>query len=172
MKGNGKPSRKMGPGALAGSVEAKRHAAVILEVLSGLRGTEDGSHAMGVSLTRYYLLETRALQGLIGALEPRPKGRQRRPEDEIGALRRDKERLERDLSRTQALVRAAHRSMGIPATPSGGDGSKLQGNGRKRRRVTVRAMRAVTALRTGTEETKPAGRTEGKTETRPSPPGP
>ncbi len=163
MNATGKKKRPMGPTALSGSLEAKRQAAVVLEVLSGLRGTEDGSHAMGVSLTRYYALETRALQGLITALEPKPKGRQRRPEDELEGLRRERERLERELGRTQALVRAAQRSLGIPGRE---DGSKLtgqpKGTGRKRRRRTVRAMRAAAALRGAVEEGKAAAKAESK----------
>jgi hypothetical protein len=156
-KGRTKP---MGAPGIRGSAEAKRQAAVILEVLSGLRRTEEASEAMKVTLARYYVLETRALQGLIAALEPRPKGRQRRPEDEIAALRRDNDRLQRELSRTQALVRASQRAMGIPQAPKAEDRRKLGGPGRKKRRATVRARRTVKLLRAGLEETKPEGRPE------------
>ena len=148
-----KQSRPMGAGALTGSAEAKRQAAVILEVLSGLRRTEDGSVAMKVALPRYYVLETRALQGMISALEPRPKGRQRRPEDEIAALARERDRLQRELGRAQSLVRASQRALGIPQPPKDDDKSKLGANGtggrRKKRRAAVRALRTVRALRKG-----------------------
>jgi hypothetical protein len=161
--------RKAGPKTLVGSAEAKRQAAVVLEVLSGSRNTEEASRALGVALSRYYVLETRALQGLIGALEPRPKGRRHRPEDELAKLRRDTHRLERDLARTQALVRAAQRSMGIPAVASE---SRLRGKGRRKRRATSRAMRAVTALRAGVEEPKSAARAEVHVESKPATAGP
>jgi hypothetical protein len=151
-----KRTKPMGAKALTGSAEAKRQAAVILEVLSGLRRTEDGSAAMKIALPRYYILETRALQGLISALEPRPKGRQRRPEDEIAGLQKDKDRLQRELSRMQALVRASQRAMGIPQAPKEDDKRKLGGTGRKKRRATVRAIRTVRALRRGLETTTPA----------------
>lgn len=167
MKVAHKVNPKTGPKTLTGSAEAKQQAAVILEALSGSRNTEDASRAMGVSLSRYYVLETRALQGLIGALEPRPKGRRHRPEDELEKLRRDHERLERDLARSQALVRAAQRSMGIPAASSE---SKLRGKGRRRRRVAPRAMRAVTVLRAGVEGSKPPARNEAHAESKPSAP--
>jgi len=140
-----KPKKKLGPKALAGSAEAKRQAAVILEVLSGVRGPGDGGQAMGVSLTRYYALETRALQGLIEALEPVPRGRRRSPEDELRRLGRDKRRLERELGRAQALLRAAQRAIGIPAAVSV---EKKGPSGRKRRRPTVRAMKAIAVLTT------------------------
>ena len=150
----------MGPKTLTGTAQAKRQTAVILEVLSGLRGPSEGSEAMGVSLNRYYQLETRALQGMILALEPRPKGRQRSPEDEIGALKDDKERLERELARSQALVRAAQRSMGIPAPPREnrrrmkGKAGKSEKPVRRRRRV-VRATKAIAVLRQSVDTTPP-----------------
>jgi hypothetical protein len=152
--------KPMGAKALTGSSEAKRQAAVILEVLSGLRRSEDASAAMKIALPRYYLLETRALQGLITALEPRPKGRQRRPEDEIAELEKDRSRLQRELNRTQALVRASQRAMGIPQAVKEDDKSKLGGTGRKKRRATVRAIRTVRALRRGLETTPPAATVE------------
>jgi len=147
----GKSTKPMGAKALTGSPDAKRQAAVILEVLSGLRRTEDASEAMKIALPRYYVLETRALQGLISALEPRPKGRQRRAEDEIAVLTKDRERLERELRRTQSLVRASQRALGIPQAPKEEDKSRLGPTGRKKRRATVRAVRTVRVLRKGLE---------------------
>ena len=144
---------KVGPKVLTGSQEAKRQAAVLLEVLSGLRGPQQGSEALGVSLNRYYQLETRALQGLITALEPRPKGRQRTVESELEQLEQDKARLSRELRRNQALLRAAQRSLGLPKTRttepngrrlSGKHGTASKG---KRRTRTVRATKAIAALR-------------------------
>lgn len=159
-----KTSKPMGAKALTGSPDAKRRAAVILEVLSGLRRTEDACDAMKVALPRYYFLETRALQGLIAALEPRPKGRQRRPEDEIGALQKDRDRLQRELNRTQALVRASQRALGIPQPPKPDEKSKLAGTGRRKRRATVRAIRTVRALRKGLDTTPPSAAEPSKEE--------
>jgi hypothetical protein len=131
-----------------------------LEVLSGLRRTEDASEAMKISLPRYYILETRALQGLISALEPRSRGRQRRPEDEIVALQKEKAQLQRDLNRTQALVRASQRALGIPQPPKEDDKRKLAGTGRRKRRASVRAVRTVRALRRGADATPTASPVE------------
>jgi hypothetical protein len=141
--GSTKSTKKLGPKALTGSVEAKRQAAVILEVLSGIRGPSAGGEALGVSLTRYYALETRALQGLIEALEPLPRGRRQSAEDKLRREGRDRRRLERELGRAQALLRAAQRAIGIPA-PTSPD--KKTPSGRKRRRPAVRAMKAIAAL--------------------------
>lgn len=141
---------RLGPKALTGSALAKRQTVVLLEVLSGVRGPQEASQALGVSLTRYYALETRALQAMITSLEPRPKGRQLRPEDERERLRSTKRRLEQEVTRLQALVRAAQRSLGLPklssAGPSGGKiGKKTSRN--KKRRGPGRAVRAIRALR-------------------------
>lgn len=156
-----KPSAS--PRTLSGSAQAKRQAVVMLEVLSGLRDARDGSRAMGVSLNRYYQLETRALQGLIASLEPRPKGRQRTAEEKLATVERARQRLEQELARHQALVRAAQRSIGIPAVTSDGKGSKLRGKqtareGKRRRRTVARGLKAIAVLR---EAAKVADKAEG-----------
>jgi hypothetical protein len=146
-------AQSTGSTALSGSGEAKRQAVVLLEVLSGLRGPQEGSRALGISLNRYYQLERRALQGLIRALEPRPKGRQRTPESELEQLRQEKQRLGRELSRHQALLRAAQRSLGLPRTRSASEDSgrvsrKVKtGTKAKRRSRTVRATKTIAVLR-------------------------
>jgi hypothetical protein len=131
---------------------------VLLEVLSGLRGPQEGSQVLGISLNRYYQLETRALQGFIAALEPLPRGRQQTPEREIKQLQGENERLVQDLSRNQALLRAAQRSLGLPRAAQGSNGGKLAAKGKtvkkgKRRVRTVRATKAIAALREATEST-------------------
>jgi hypothetical protein len=151
----------LGPKTLTGSRVAKRQAAVILEVLSGLRDARDGSTALGVSVNRYYQLETRALQGLIAyqletralqgliaALEPRPKGRQQSPETRLAMVERERGRLKQELGRYQALLRSAQRSLGLASLPRKTKRGKLGGKDKPRRRRTVkRGLRAVAALR-------------------------
>jgi hypothetical protein len=133
--------------SLNGSTEARRMAAAILEGLAGIRGPQDASAALGISMTRYYHLEARALQGLVAALEPRPRGRQHNPQVATARLEREKARLERDLARAQALVRSAQRTIGLPPVRPGGklgpDGKKA----RRTRRAMVRAERAAAVLR-------------------------
>ena len=157
-------NRSTRPAALTGSTEAKRSAAFVLEVLSGTKTTIDASRELGVTLARYYQLEARALQGVLTALEPKRRGKRTDPGHEIDRLRRDSERLQREVTRLQALLRASQRAIGI-VTPPRPDKSRLAG--KRRRRPTARALRAVTALRTGQAETvAPAGRTEPKPEAR------
>jgi hypothetical protein len=130
------------PRPMAGSETAKKTAAILLEVLAGLRSAREGSVALGISSMRYYLLERRALEGMVQALEPRPKGKRQRPEEAMNRLHREKRRLERELGRMQALVRASQRTMGLPPPPSR---EKRKGQPR-RRRPSVRAMKAVALL--------------------------
>jgi hypothetical protein len=153
---------RAGPKTLTGSADAKRTAAGILEVLSGLRSAGEGAQALGISLMRYYVLETRALQGLIGALEPRPRGRRQSAEDRLGALGRENRRLAHELGRMQGLVRAAQRSVGL--APVGRKiGAKDPKTGRRRRRPHVRAQGVVAALRApgGSDAPKSAAKPEG-----------
>ena len=134
--------------SLAGSQTAKRHASVILEVLSGVRGPQEGSEAMGVSANRYYQLEARALAGLIAALEPRPKGKQQTPQRRIAALESENRTLRKELTRQQSLLRAAQRSLGVPQTPKRGKlADKAEpGKPKRRRRGVVRGLKIAKAL--------------------------
>jgi hypothetical protein len=47
--------------------EAKRQAAVNLEVWAGVRTPLQAAEALGLSLPRYYQIEARGLQGLVAA---------------------------------------------------------------------------------------------------------
>jgi hypothetical protein len=127
----------MGPAALTGSGPAKRLAVVLLEVLSGVCGPAEGSRRLGISMTRYYALETRALQGLLHALEPRPRGRAAGPTS--AAARREQQRLEREVLRLQALVRATQRAVAVVPPAK---------NATRRRRRGVRATKVIAQLRT------------------------
>ena len=98
---------------IAGSAKARRYAAAILSVLAGERTTAEGSEMMGVTLPRYYALETRAIEGMVEALEPRPRGRRKTIEQELLEAREENRRLVREISRTKGLLRAAHRSLGV-----------------------------------------------------------
>lgn len=128
----------------AGSAEAKRLAAAILEVLGGFRTTQSAASALGISLPRYYALEARAIAALVRGLEARARGRVRTPEREVEVLKREKERLEREVARSQALVRATQRTVGLspPEPPKKGPGRK-----RRLRRPSARALKVLPSLR-------------------------
>jgi hypothetical protein len=136
------------------SREAQRSAAVILEVLAGVRTPSDAATALAVSLPRYYLWEQRALAGLVAGCEPRPVGKAASERHQIAVLEKELARLKRDCARQQALVRAAARTIGLAppvAKPVAKPGDKVSGNrgGKKprKRRPVVRALKAAATLR-------------------------
>lgn len=148
-----KPKQKpkpVGLSTLKGSPEARRQAALILEVLGGLRGPSDAAKVMGVALPRYYVLETRALQALIKAMEPLPRGPGRNPDAEIAALQMQLARQKQELVRSQSLQRAMRSAIGIAAAQP--KDAKLEPGKRKPKRPSVRALKAVKVLRAGLED--------------------
>jgi hypothetical protein len=137
--------RVTGPGgtelAKESSREARRVAAMVLEVLAGARTPTEAAQALDLSVPRYYQLETRALRGLLAACEAAPKGRVPSADQELAALRRDQERLQREVLRQQALVRAAQRAVGLPPP------APLKSAGKKtRRRRLARALNLASRL--------------------------
>jgi hypothetical protein len=135
------------------SKEARRVAAVVLEALAGLVGPGEAAVILGVSAPQYYKLEARALEGLVQACEPRPRGRVQTPQSELVALQKEHVRLQRDCARQQALVRALQRAAGVRTTrkavsgaTKGGKGAK-GGRGRKRKKPVTRALRMAAELR-------------------------
>ena len=134
------------------TAEARRLAIAILETLAGVRTPTEAATAAGVSLPRYYQLERRALEGLVAACEPRPKGKQTTPELKIALLERQLEQTRRECARGQALVRAAERTVGLRAS-SAASAAKKNGAADRRgkqqkRRPTVRALKSIEALKT------------------------
>jgi hypothetical protein len=136
------PRKRESASTLTGSATAKKNASVILEVFAGLKGTQEASEALGISPNRYYQLEARALQGMINDLEPRNRGRQRTPEKEIETLKEEISRQAREISRLQALVRAARRTMGIPEKKKSAKKAVT-----RKRKPTHRGKKVVAILR-------------------------
>ena len=133
-----KKKRLMSPSKIPGSREAKQRAAAILEVLCGVRTTAEGAAALGTQVTRYYVLESRALAAMVASLEPRPRGPQKSAQKELEGVTRERNQLQREVARLSALLRAAERMVGLPK------------KGRievKRRRTEPRGARVVRALR-------------------------
>jgi hypothetical protein len=127
------------------SRDAKRLAAALLEVLAGARTPAQAATALGVSLPRYYQLEARALRGLLEGCETRPKGRQPSAERQAAALRRDNQRLQREVSRQQTLLRLSQRCVGLP--PPAPPTAAAKGSARKRRRrPAARALHVAARL--------------------------
>ncbi len=144
-------TQPMGARAVRGSDAARRLVALLLEAWSGVRSTLATSEAMGVTLPRFYQLEARALQMLVTAMEPRPRGRPRTAEDAIGKLQAERQRLLRDVERYQSLYRTAQRALGV-AVARPPEKANNPGPGGKRRRGPRKKARgqAVAAVLLGT----------------------
>lgn len=146
-------------GVRPGSAAANRVAIAVLEVLAGLRTPVDAAAALGVSVPRYYQMETRAVSGLVAACEPLPKGKQPSPQTRIAELERRLEASQREVSRQQSLVRAAHRSLGLKAAPALAKSKSKAKKGaatRRQRKPTARALRAAQTLQEKDRESSSA----------------
>ena len=124
---------------------ARQMAALILDVLGGNRTPADAARAMGLSAARYYVLEQRAIHGLVSACQTEPKrGPGEDLQNRINRLERDNRGLEQALRRQQAVVRTTQRGLGVtfprPATPAA-DPDGRGGKKRRTRRPMVRALR-------------------------------
>jgi hypothetical protein len=150
-------ARETSPPAATPS-EAQRLAAAILEVLAGLRSPPQAAELLGISLPRYYQLEARALEGLVAALAPRPKGKQPALENRVRQLEKELEAARRACARQEALVRVTQRSLGLAAlagppvrtaakTGAQADAAASTGRRRKSRKPMLRALKAAQRLR-------------------------
>jgi hypothetical protein len=158
-----------------GSSEANRQAVVILEVLAGVKTPTQAASDLSITPPLYYQLETRAVEGLVASLEPRPKGKQPLPANRIAALERELAQARRECARQQALARIATRTLAVKlaprpkpkpaaeATPSKPPEPRDGARRRRRRRAAVRALKAVQALR------KNLGPTESEAVQQPAP---
>lgn len=133
-------------------IEGRRRAAAVLEVLGGAKSPVEAAEALGITLATYYVLEGRALEGLIASCEPRGRGRAAAPGKTIQSLRRENDRLRQDLSRTQALARAVQRAAGMPAEATEKENVSVR---RSRRRPRARALRAARILETSAPPAPP-----------------
>ena len=178
---NGKPARAGRPAGAGRSAvksrqavvkqasgEARRRAAAVLEVLSGVRTCAQAAEALGFSLPRYYLLEQRAIGGLVAACEPAPRGPHESPARRIAALEREVARLECESARHQALARAAQRTLGLAPPTSARPGGKAAekktaaGKPRRRRRATVRALALAKELVNHADDNSVGGNSTGE----------
>jgi hypothetical protein len=131
------------------SRDAKKTATAVLEVMGGMRSPSEAAEALGISLVQYYKVELQALEGLLAACEPKPKGPHPSPEKESERMKAEVRRLEREVSRHQTLARMAQRTIGLPDSKP----KKPEIGKRKPRTPTVRAMKVVENLRDKTAET-------------------
>jgi hypothetical protein len=127
----------------APELQMRRRAAAVLEVLGGAKSPAEAAEGLRIALPSYYQLEARALEGLVSACEPRPRGRAAGEGKTFHALKLENDRLRQDLTRTQALTRAVQRAAGMQGKE---DAPSSDAPVRRRRRATARALRAAREL--------------------------
>lgn len=135
------------------SEQAKKNAEAVLEVLAGTITPQEAASALGMSFSRYYILEAKAVEGMIGACEPRRKGRTLTSDRELERLKEENQYLKRQVTRYQALVRATHRTVGLAETKTETKTDGKKGK-RKPRRPTIRALKFSQSLKQTTGETE------------------
>lgn len=135
-----KNSQKQPSKPLSATPQAAAIAAAVMEVLSGELSPSQAAKSLGISAPRYYTLESRAVNGLIEACEPRPKGRIISPAKQIETLERDNKKLKSECLRLNALLRVSEKAAGL---------SRTDDNGRK---AGPRARRVVNMLRKKAEQ--------------------
>lgn len=133
--------------------DGRRVALAVLETLAGEKTPTEAAESLGVSLTYFYTLENKALEGLVKACEPKPKGRQWTAERELEEVRKENAQLRREVRRAQAVARAAQRSLEMPKPQTGRKKAKRAAKkGRRKKRATVRALKAVRRLEAEVQE--------------------
>jgi hypothetical protein len=130
---------------LTGGARAKQRVAVLLAVLSGDCPVAEASRRLGVTPNRYYGLERQGLEGMLKALEG-TKERHR-----TAAICKEHVRLEQEVLRLQALVRAMQRAAGLPppAKPA-----------KRQRKSGPRARKVIAQLRLATPDATTTPREE------------
>lgn len=129
--------------------DARRVAAVILEVLAGLRSATAASEILGMALARYYVLERRAVSGMVAALAPRPRGRPRSDEDRAKQLSGEVDRLRSEVARLEALHRLSQRAIGVVGEARNARTAPSQRRQPSQGRAATRTKRMLARLQGG-----------------------
>jgi hypothetical protein len=140
------------------SMEARRAASVVMEVLAGGLSPAEAGAALGISPPQYYKLEERAVRGLVAACEPMQLGPLPRPEKKIQELEKRCTDLEREVARYQALARASQRGLGLDTGPARKGRTGGTGKRGRPRKPAVRALKIAGMLkqsRSGDKEAPP-----------------
>jgi hypothetical protein len=133
--------------------DARRKAAAVLEVLAGARKPSDAAQVLGITPMRYYLLEMRAIQGLVKGCEPLKIGPKVSPDKEAQRLRKQIDTLERECARYAALARVAQRAVNLLPPPP--INKAAPGKKGRRHKPPVRAYKVLTKVKASLETAEP-----------------
>jgi hypothetical protein len=97
---------------------ARRRCLLVLSVLSGETPVSDAIEEARISRGTYYKLETRALRGMLQALDPlsTTSGKERHTRERIAVLEAKLQRSEQACRRSQRLLRLVRLSIRAPVT--------------------------------------------------------
>jgi hypothetical protein len=98
---------------------------------------------------RYYLLELRAIRGLVKACEPQKLGPKVSPEREVQRLRKEVTGLERECARYAALARVAQRAVNLLPPPA--NQKPALGKKARRHKPPVRAAKLLARVNASLE---------------------
>lgn len=135
--------------SLPDSQQARARAALVLEVLAGERTATEAAEELGVTMTSYYKLEDRAVNGMVEALKKVPRGPRRNFDKEIEKLERECRRLERECRRNQSLLRVSQKAVGLSVEREEKTGRA--GKKRRKRNTQARGSRQAKVLRRSVE---------------------
>lgn len=130
-------------------------------------GLPDRGLSLGLSLTRYYTLEERAIRGLVDACAPRRRGPGQDPEREILKLKGEVKRLESQCRRTANLLRLSQRDLGLGPSrsterPKTNSKNSSSGTRRRVRRGKTRALTLAEKLRSENPKPMDAQKEDGE----------
>jgi hypothetical protein len=131
------------------SAQTRRRVSAVLEVMAGTLTPTEAAEALNISVPKYYMIESKALEGMLEACEPRPVGYAWTPERELEAMKKEHEKLKRECDRYKALARAAQRAAGF--NPPRGKKKQAQ-KGKRKRKPTVRALTLAKRLKDQKED--------------------
>lgn len=119
--------KKDGP-ASTEQAQARARCLLVLSVLSGETPVTDAIARAGLSRQTYYNLETRALQGMLLALDPATAGPQASSAAErVGQLERQVQQLQQQKRRAERLLLLGRKTMHMPARITPMPGMKRRG---------------------------------------------
>lgn len=136
------------------TAETRRRVSAILDVMAGNLTPTQAAEALSISVPKYYILESKALDGMLEACKPRKPGFVRTAEQELKDLQKEYAKLERECARYRTLVRTAQRAAGFNADK----GKKSAAAKSKRnRKPTVRALTMAERIKVKEEAAPAAG---------------
>jgi transposase-like protein len=113
---------------LQGDAQARERLERILDTVAGRLGVSEAAERLGITPQRLHMLREQALQAALEALQPQPLGRPSKAagseQEQIDALQRDNQRLQRELAASKLREEI---DLVLPSRPRPRRGEKKRG---------------------------------------------